>query len=112
MEVSSGEYTPEQWFEMSSHIYDITTKELDAALLDPSQSGNAYAKLVTSCIFFAFLRGEFFMTIRPGGMGEKQNQLYAWEKELFEKLEKLKGLVDLSSFEVEQKQKEFMYWFQ
>jgi hypothetical protein len=63
-------------------------------------------------MFFAFLRGEFFSTVRAHGLVEKQQELYKFETELFQKLENLKAQIHLDSDTVQTQKRELDFWFQ
>jgi hypothetical protein len=111
-ETFDHEYTAEQWYDFALQHYSIIKKEFENAFQNSEVADASYSKLVVSCTFFAFLRGEFFLTVRPGGLGEKQKEFYAWEDELFKKLEQLKAQVNHDSHVALIHKQELDFWFQ
>lgn len=110
-EILQGEYTVEQWYDFALQHYIIIQKEFEAASENSEIANSSYPKLVISCMFFAFLRGEFFSIVRPDGLGEKQKEFYKMETELFQKLEILKAQVNLDSDTAQTQKRELDFWF-
>lgn len=110
-EILQGDYTEDQWYDFVLQHYIMIQKEFDAASENSEIESSVYSRLVVSCIFFSFLRGEFFSTVRPGGLGEKQRELYKMETELFQKLETLKSQVNLDSDTIQTQKRELDFWF-
>lgn len=105
------EFSQYQWHEQASQMYLLIKSEFEDVLQHTERIDGAYLKLVISCKFFSLLRGEFFEMGRPGGLGEQQKEIYAFENELFELLQQVRKQVNFDAPISLQRKQELEYWF-
>ena len=82
---NSNKMTPKEWFDQATFIYNIISKEIDAAK-DKKPFVSAYGNLVIMVEFFRMFRGESFYETRPQGIGEFQKEIYRMEDDLTDRV--------------------------
>lgn len=79
--------SPTDYIDLAAKLHALILEEFES--VQPSELPVVYPRLVIMYEFFRLIRGEAFLTIRPS-IAEKQQQLYAMEDEIGNRLKQVK----------------------
>ena len=81
--------------QMSEYLYSLIDSELTKVESNEAGIGEVYPKLVVCVEFFRYIRGEFFLEVRPSGLS-CQDSMYEMENKLGERVRNLRLKLDLN----------------
>lgn len=83
--------SPGDYFDVAAKLYSLILAEIES--VQSSDLPAVYPRVVIMYEFFRLIRGEAFVHIRPS-VAEKQQQLYAMENEIGNRLAEIRRRLD------------------